>query len=124
MEYVTDTRVSDVTPPPAPVEVTLDGKRLTWRANADPESGLSQFKIYRDGELLAVVPEKATNPYGRPLFQNLLYSDTPVMPLAKMEFIDRTPTLGSKYQYEVAVVNTVGIESPRGVVQTDTPTNN
>ena len=110
--------------PPAPLEVTLDGKRLTWRANADPESGLSQFKIYRDRELLAVVPEKATNPYGRPLFQNLLYSDTPVMPLAKMEFIDRTPTLGSKYQYEVAVVNTVGIESPRGVVQTDTPTNN
>ena len=109
--------------PPAPLEVTLDGKRLTWRANADPESGLSQFKIYRDGELLAVVPEKATKPYGRSLFQNLLYSDTPVMPLAKMEFVDRTQTLGSKHRYEVAVVNTVGTESPRGAVRTDSPTN-
>ena len=113
MEYVTDTRVSDVTPPPAPVEVTLDGKRLTWRANADPESGLSQFNIYRDGELLAVVPEKATNPYGRPLFQNLLYSDTPVMPLAKMEFVDQTQTLGYEHRYEVAAVNTVSRESRR-----------
>lgn len=113
MEYVTDTRVSDVTPPPAPVDVTLDGRHLTWRATADTESGLSKFKIYRDGQLLAVAPEKATNPYGRPLFQNLLYSDTPVMPLVRMEFIDPTQTPGYEHRYEVSAVNTVGLESPR-----------
>ena len=84
MQYVKDTAVSDGTPPPAPTNVRLKGNELTWEAEADLESGLARFIIERDGKFLAHVPERGKNPFGRPLFQNLQYSDTPTQPLVQM----------------------------------------
>lgn len=111
MEYVKDTKVSDTTPPPAPIGVRLKGNTLTWEAEADLESGLASFIIERDGQVLATVPEQARNPFGRPVFQNLQYSDTPTQPLVPMQFTDSKADPARKHTYRVIAVNTVGLKS-------------
>lgn len=110
-EYIKDTKVSDSTPPPAPTNVKLKGNELTWEAEADLESGLASFVIERDGKFLAKVPEQGKNPFGRPIFQNLQYSDTPTQPLVPMRYIDTTAEAGVKHRYRVIAVNTVGLKS-------------
>jgi hypothetical protein len=111
MEYVKDTKVSDTTPPPAPTNVRIQGNKLTWEAEADLESGLAGFVIERDGQFLANVPEQGKNPFGRPVFQGLQYSDTPPQPLAVMQFTDTKAEAGKKHVYRVVAVNTVGLKS-------------
>ncbi|HEY2911294.1 MAG TPA: hypothetical protein VGI99_13675, partial [Gemmataceae bacterium] len=56
MEYVKDAKVTDTTPPPAPMNVRLQGNKLTWSAEADLESGLAGFIIERDGQVIARLP--------------------------------------------------------------------
>ena len=111
MQYVKDTMVSDPTPPPAPTNLRLKGAELTWEADADLESGLAGFIIERDGKVLATIPEKAKNPFGRPIFQNLQYSDTPTQPLVAMRYLDTTAGSGKTHTYRVIAVNTVGLRS-------------
>jgi len=82
-----------------------------YMAVADPESGLAAFVIERDGKHVATVPEKPVNPFGRPLFQGLQYSDTPVQPLATMTFTDTQAAADTPHAYRVIAVNTVGLES-------------
>lgn len=108
--YMKDTNVPDTTPPPAPTDLRIDGNKLTWKATADLESGLAHFIIERDGKEIATVPEKPTNKFGRPLFQGLQYSDTPIQPLVKMEFTDPNPTTG-KSTYRIIAVNSAGLRS-------------
>ncbi len=112
MQYVADTAVADLTPPPAPTQVRVSGNALRWEAEADLESGLARFEIERDGQFLANVPEVGKNPFGRPLFQNLQYSDTPTQPLAAMQFTDTQAEPGKTHRYRVTAVNTVGLKSP------------
>ena len=75
------------------------------------QSGLAAFVIERDGQRIATLPEKSANPFGRPLFQGLQYSDTPVQPLAAMTFTDAQATADAPHTYRVIAVNTVGLES-------------
>jgi hypothetical protein len=111
IEYVKDTRVTDPTPPPAPTNVRVEANRLTWEAEADLESGLASFVIERDSRALATVPDQGKNPFGRPVFQNLQYSDTPTQPLVPMQFTDAKAEPGKKHVYRVIAVNTVGSKS-------------
>ena len=111
MHYVRDTEIPDCSPPPAPTDVETNGNVLTWKAEADLESGISHFIIKRNGKEIGTVPEKPGNRFGRPLFQGLQYSDTPAIPLVKMVFTDTSLKPGTKAQYEVVAVNTVGLES-------------
>ena len=111
MQFRKDTNVVDTTPPPAPSRVELAGNRLSWRAEADVESGIQKFMILRNGKLLAEVDGGGKNRFGRQLFQNLQYSDTPTQPLAKMEFVDETAERGVDHGYSVVTVNTVGLKS-------------
>lgn len=111
MEYVKDTAVADLTPPPSPIQVRLKGNELTWESEADVESGLASFVIERDGKFLANVPGQSKNPFGRPIFQNLQYSDTPTQPLVPMRYTDKDAVAGSKHSYRVIAVNTVGAKS-------------
>ena len=111
MQYVKDTAVADTTPPPAPTNLRVSGNELSWEAEADLESGLASFIIERDGLFLANVPEQGKNRFGRPIFQNLQYSDTPTQPLVPMHFIDTKAESGKKHTYRVMAVNTVGIKS-------------
>ena len=108
-QYVQNTAVTDVTPPPSPTNLRITGNELTWDAEADAESGLAHFIIERDGKFLATVPEVRRNPYGRPIFQNLQYSDTPTQPLVQMRFTDTTAKAGGRHRYRVRAVNTVGL---------------
>ena len=111
MQYVQDTEVSDTTPPPAPTNLRLNGNELTWEAEADLESGVASFLVERDGQFLAKVPEQGKNPFGRPIFQNLQYSDTPTQPLVPMRYTDTNAQPGQKHAYRVIAVNTVGLKS-------------
>ncbi len=110
-QYVTDTQVKDVTPPLAPRSVQVRDNVIMWEADADLESGLAHFLIERDGQLLATVPERAVNRYGRPVFQNLQYSDTPTQPLVVMRYTDANPVPGKTHRYRVVTVNTAGLKS-------------
>lgn len=110
-QYVKDTAVGDTTSPPAPTNLRVQGKELTWEAAADLESGLAHFLIERDGRFLAQVPEQAKNPFGRPIFQNLQYSDTPTQPLVPLRFTDMTAQPGKQHRYRVIAVNTAGLMS-------------
>jgi len=109
--YVKDTAVRDTTPPPAPTEVQVKANVLTWKATADIESGLAHFIIKRDGKQIGTVPEQPKNPFGRPVFQGLQYSDTPTNPLVEMRFTDTKAEAGKKHRYRVIAVNTVGLKS-------------
>jgi pimeloyl-ACP methyl ester carboxylesterase len=111
MQYVKDTAISDATPPPAPTNLRVNGSELTWDADADLESGLAGFIIERDGIEIAKIPEQPKNPFGRPVFQGLQYSDTPSMPLVKMTFTDPKPEAGKQHAYRVIAVNTAGLKS-------------
>ena len=109
--YGRDTKVPDLTPPPAPTGLRVDGRNLRWTAEADLESGLSHFLILRDGTQIATVPDTPTNPRGRPLFQGLQYSDTPTIPLARMQFTDEGATVDGNHRYRIRAVNTAGLVS-------------
>jgi len=111
MEYVKDTAVTDSTPPPAPTALRLDGTALTWDAEADLESGLAGFAIERNGVRIATLPEKQRNPFGRPLFQGLLYSDTPPQPLAEMRYVLSDEQAAEPAVYRVFAANTAGLET-------------
>lgn len=111
MQYVKDTAITDLTPPPAPTNLRVTGDHLAWEAEADLESGLAGFIVERDGQPLAKVPEQAKNPFGRPLFQGLQYSDTPTQPLARMQFTDTTAEAGKVHSYRIVALNTVGLTS-------------
>jgi pimeloyl-ACP methyl ester carboxylesterase len=112
MQYVQDTVVTDTSPPPAPTNVRLSGQEIRFEAEADLESGLASFIIERDGQFLANLPDSGKNPYGRPIFQNLQYSDTPTQPLVPLRFADVTADSGKNHVYRVTAVNTVGLKSP------------
>ncbi len=111
MQYVKDTSVSDTTPPPAPSNLRQQGDKLIWDAEADLESGLAYFEIERDGKPLAKVPQQAKNPFGRPIFQSLQYSDTPTQPLIPLSFTVTDAKANDKHSYRVIAVNTVGLKS-------------
>ncbi|MBI5802812.1 MAG: hypothetical protein HZA92_19080 [Verrucomicrobia bacterium] len=113
--YVKTGATEDTTPPPAPTNVKAtakpDGIALAWDAEADFESGLTAFLIERDGQPLAQFPEKPQNRYGRPLFQNMSYGDTPVAPLLDFQFTDKTVKAGEKHVYRILSVNSAGLKS-------------
>lgn len=111
MQYVADTHVSDKSLPPAPTQVRFVDDVLSWSAEADLESGLAGFVIERDGKEIARVPQQAVNPFGRPLFQNLQYSDTPTQPLVEMTYkLDATSHI-AEAEYHVIAINTEGLRS-------------
>ncbi len=111
-QYVVNTEVPDTTPPPAPTSVRAEGGVVTWEAEADFESGIAHFLVERDGEVVAQVPEEPKNPFGRPLFQGLQYSDTPTAPLVEMRFEDKDTPADARPVYRIRTVNTAGLVSP------------
>jgi hypothetical protein len=113
--YVKSGSVADTTPPPAPrsliVEKRSDDRwQLKWSAEADLESGLAGFEVLKDGEVVARVPEKPANPYGKPLFQGMSYHDTPKEPVAQMTYVD-TARGGANPKFAIRAINTAGLRS-------------
>lgn len=119
--YGTGKGIADRTPPPKPGRLRIDGARLKWDAAADLQSGLAYFIVQRNGRPVANVPEKPTNPYGRPIAQGLLYSDTPEMPLKEFYFDGLVDGATTVDEYAVIAVNTVGLQSESSdVLRVDT----
>lgn len=113
LDFVKTGATKDTTPPPAPTNVKVDSSTgtITWHAPTDFESGIQSFVIERDGNQIGQLPEKPTNRFGRPLFQGMSYGDTPVLPLLKFRFVDKTAENGKQYKYRVKAVNTAGLQS-------------
>ncbi|MCP4940855.1 MAG: hypothetical protein GY924_02585 [Planctomycetaceae bacterium] len=88
-----------------------DSTVLTWKADADFESGLGGFRIERNGETIAHLPEEPKTRYGRPIFQVMNYSGTPAQPLALMQFTDLNPLSPKLCEYRVFAINSAGLES-------------
>src|SRR2546422_3346670 len=114
MEYVKTGATSDTTPPPAPFNVRLastgdHGTEIAWDAEADFESGISNFIVLRDGQELAKVPEKPIGKFGRPLFQSMTYHDTPSQPMPEMRYLDASAKPGETHIYSIITVSSVGL---------------
>ena len=110
--------VPDFTPPeqaPSTLEATAssEGVSLTWNATPDWESGVKTFRVYRNGKLLPPYTAasrqegESTEYYRKPM-----YSDTPLRPLATMEYLDKSAQPDSTYRYQVSLVNWAGLQSP------------
>ncbi len=116
-QYVQTGTIDDRTPPPAPYHVRAlrqspNRVLLTWQADADFDSGLRGFRIERDGQQIAELPEKPSKSPGRPLFQGLSYHDTPNPPLAEMKFLDTSVPPDKVPTYRIIAVNSLGLVSP------------
>lgn len=109
-QYASDTEVIDTTAPPTPHNIRIEGTKLYWDAEADLESGIAKFLIYRDGKMIGTTATGQNN-HGRAVFQGLSYSDTPLQPLATMSFELASPEVGLPSSYRVVSVNTAGISS-------------
>jgi hypothetical protein len=105
-QYVTDARVSDSTPPPAPHELAFQDGKLVWKVQADLESGLRGFVIERDRQPIASLPEKLDESR---VFQGITFHDTPNDPPSPLSFVD--PSLKRGAQYRIIAINTVGLRS-------------
>ncbi len=111
-EFARDGQVIDKTPPEAPYALRIvregDTAKLSWRAEADIESGIGHFNIYCNGELIGRVPEEGMyQDYDRNGDQA-----RPVNPPA-MEFHiqDSKPR-----NYQVETVNRCGLASVRATL--------
>lgn len=114
-EFATTGRVTDKTPPAAPtgLQASLtDANRvmLRWQAQADIESGIETFRVYRDGRHLADCNASAGG-----LFQKPNDHDTLEKPLNEMIHCDPDAPRSGRCMYEVTAVNWSDLESPRSV---------
>ena len=110
LEFIKTGYVTDSTPPlesPYNVEVRNQGHDVvvSWHADADIESGIKGFKIYRN--------DKVINPdsvYSKWNFQ-IDYHDNPKEIHDKFEFVDRDIYKNEEYRYQVSLINQAGLES-------------
>jgi pimeloyl-ACP methyl ester carboxylesterase len=120
-EFVRTGWVTDNTAPPAPSEV--EGLRtaagdivLRWQADADLESGIKTFRIYRNGLLLPAYKGAAGD-----LFQRPNYHDTLDKILGEMIYTDANVPSDPAYRYTVTTVNWSDLESPKDATVTIEP---
>ena len=108
--------IADGSPPPAPTDVTFKktdaGWKLTWNAEADIESGIGSFRVYRGDKMIGEVRgpvDKRWNPHGH--YHAWNYSD---QPLKGTEFPEKEFTItGSTDGITVSTVNQSGVESEK-----------
>ena len=110
-EFERTANVTDTTPPIAPATLTASRQgnavRLAWYAQADLQSGIKAFRVYRDGQLIATVGAALPGS----VFQGISFGDEPDPESPAMEYIDTNPPGGAKY--EVATVNGFDLEGSR-----------
>ncbi len=110
-EYVITGTVTDRTPPPAPYGLQVIKRQnaavLTWKADADVESGISHFNIYRNNILVSRWPSAGT-------YQQFDTNGDNGYPLElpRME-ITLTDPVNDPGKIAVSTVNHFGLESER-----------
>lgn len=108
-EFATTNVVTDKTPPPAPYDVVAkqngDVLEITWKADADIESGIGCFNIYKDGVPVGRVPEA-----GEYQSYNFNGDNTYPVPAPTMKFrLMETPS--KSIRIGVEVTNRDGLKS-------------
>ncbi|MCY2927241.1 MAG: LEPR-XLL domain-containing protein, partial [Planctomycetota bacterium] len=94
---VTGSPLVDTTGPTAPAALTATGLnytqiRLDWSAASDPETGVTNYKVYRDGTFVGTVPA------------------------GQLIFTDSSLVFETGYSYAVSAVNGIGIEGAQATV--------
>ena len=112
LEFIKTGHVTDSTPPlesPYNVEVRKQGNGvvISWQADADIESGIKGFKIYRNNEVI-----NTDSIHSKWNFQ-IDYHDNPKEIHDKFEFVDRDINKNRKYSYQVSMINQAGLESTK-----------
>jgi hypothetical protein len=111
LEFFKTGNVTDTTPPAIPpyeLEVEKadnNSVKLYWQADADIESGIKEFRIYRNNELINM----DSNPWN---FQ-IDYHDNPVEIYHKFWFVDKNMGKKGTITYQVSMVNKAGLESAK-----------
>lgn len=113
-EYVITGTVIDRTPPPAPYDVQIKRRHstavaLAWKADADTESGIDHFNIYKGGQLIGRFP--ASGSYQQ--FDTNGDDTYPLLPPALQT--DITLQHQDTGKLSVTTVNHFGLESPKAV---------
>lgn len=111
-EYASTGIYIDKSAPAPPYDLKIsakeDGTVLGWRAEADIESGIGHFNIYRNGELIGRLPQQGNyQDYDRNGDQA-----RPVIP-PDMSFSVQTPSAGT---YAVETVNRDGLVSEKATI--------
>ncbi len=105
-EFSKTGQVTDTSAPLAPHSLSATREvaavRLSWTADADLESGIKRFIVYRNGTKLDEV--------GSP-FQQGNFGDEPEPPKPQMSYVDGAP--GPSPSYEISTVNFSDLESAR-----------
>ncbi len=112
LEFVSSGWIVDTTPPPAPTHLQAsrtdpDHVTLRWQAQADLQSGIKTFRIYRNDRLLP-----AYRGADGDIFQKPNYHDTLDKLLSEMGYTDPNAPMGN-YTYRVTAVNWSDRESPK-----------
>ena len=103
--------IVSTTPPPAPTELTgtyAQGRMtLNWNAEADIESGVKTFIIYRNGSLMQIIRYANRSMYSSTMgYQRWNDGDYPTpFPPQAMTFDDTDVNDAGTYTYQVATVN-------------------
>lgn len=105
--------IRDTTPPEPPTEVNArriaNGTVITWIANADIESGIKEFRVYGDGELLGRVAS-VHGEYVKEDFHDWNYTDRPAP--EQEDNVMRLAWRGTPHNvYTVTTINHWGLES-------------
>jgi pimeloyl-ACP methyl ester carboxylesterase len=124
-EYVKTGWVTDITPPEAPYNLSYEvlGKRtvrINWEAEADLESGIKQFYLYRNGKRIKkyvginddyVKKNFQYGNYGDEPGPEALYENVDDWIPTKMEFMDYRLHTDSTYNYRIKMENWSGLQS-------------
>jgi predicted esterase len=119
LEYMSKGTIIDQTPPPAPNDLKGSyGKSqviLTWNAEADVESGLQTFVVYRNGSLIQYIRYTNITRYSSIMgYQRWNDGDqASPSPAPPMTFTDTDVNDKDTYVYEVSCVNWSGIIGPK-----------
>jgi pimeloyl-ACP methyl ester carboxylesterase len=112
LEFINTGKITDTSPPlKAPYNVIVRNNGtdiiINWKADADVESGIREFRIFRDNKLLN------QDPSGSNWNFRFDYHDNPIEIYDKFEFVDSTINNRKKYHYQISIVNNAGLESAR-----------
>ena len=114
-EYVITGTITDRTPPPAPYNLKINRRHnmtvsLTWKADADIESGINHFNIYKDNQLVGRFPSSGS-------YQQFDTNGDDAYPLYLPPLqTDITLPWNDQGKISVSTVNHFGRESTRTIV--------
>lgn len=119
-QYMATGMIKDSTPPPAPYNLSgayANGTvALKWDADADLETGIKTFIVYRNGAALKTLAYATKHAYTTETgFQRWDFGDAPTpSPAPAMTWTDPGADAAGTFVYQVATVNWSNVAGPPG----------